>query len=103
MFVKYGDEEAELYNLMMAQEEAERKNRPKEDKKPKKGGRFNDEISREEASGMGLNFRDAPPRFNNNKKHHQPQAAPHGENKNLREVINEEKDREAGHYEEEKK
>lgn len=108
IFVKYGDEEAKLYYELEALEQQRVADLPKEDYK--KGGKkpnrdrgdrppkksFNDPVSVEEAKEFGLNFREGPPKFKNDKKrddNDRRTVTDHtNEKRNLREIINEAND-----------
>lgn len=81
VFVKYGDEEADLYHKMQEMEkENPQEKRAGEDEgfqRGEKGGKgrrdnrerkYNEPVSVDEAKQLGLNFRDAPPKFKNEKK-----------------------------------
>lgn len=97
IFTKYGDEEAAYYEKMMLLEEEkkkkqkeerekERKERPERQKNNRRqndGQGYNDNISKEDAEKMGLNFRQGgPPKFKNDKKKTAPETS-----KEVREVI----------------
>lgn len=112
VFVKYGDEEAKLYYEMIEMEKQFAKDHPDqhpESHQGRKGGDrhdkrhpreerhrkdYNAPVSLEEAKQLGLNFREAPPKFNNPKKREhnddrrQVTDLDNKQQKDLREIIN---------------
>ena len=113
VFVKYGDEEADLYyKLQEMEKENPQEKRPGEAagfQRGEKGGKgrrdnrerkYNEPVSVDEAKQLGLNFRDAPPKFKNEKKGDDKRTVTDSgfdkKSTNLREVINDDPEAENG-------